>query len=140
MRKPQRPQVVLDNDISELQERSAKAEELGKRAPLTYQSQAEGSKTPKKIKAAVDDSSNQSLLDSLTGASIFALKSNDTRKHNISMNRYEKAALYVVAKSESISMHQFIKNEFLAMVVKKAEKMGMNENTVKEIYEKDMLK
>lgn len=80
------------------------------------------------------------MLSSLVSSSIFSKNNKDKKTYNINLNKYEKAALYVLAKSQESSMQQYIQEYFISEVIKEAEKMGLNQETVKEIYKQKFIK
>ncbi|GAA5143616.1 hypothetical protein [Thalassotalea piscium] len=131
---------VIKSDPNELDSRAKIAEKLGGNAPLQYS--AEKKRVIPKNTEPVAKATGPSvdLLSSLISSSEYSKNNKERKTYNINLNKYEKAALYVLAKSQEKSMQQYIQEAFISQVLKDAEKLGLNEETVVEIYKQRLIK
>ena len=135
MRNPMKKKSVVNTSAEELEKRSEIAGKLGENAPLKYTTESTDVKTSK-----VNSPKKKDLLNDIAQQNIFGKKNSEKRKHNFKMNRYEKAALYIIAKKNGMSMHQYLQKEFIAKVTKQAENIGFDEDTAMQVYKENLLK
>lgn len=70
----------------------------------------------------------------------FGKDSKERKVYSLNLNLYQKAALFIVAKSESCKMKEALNRFSLSQIMKKAESLGLNENLVEELFNNKLIK
>lgn len=132
-----RKSMEVNENHDDISSRAAVAKELAGNA--TVKSVASNTKTPKeaKQKATKPKIDLQSLLDE---DSKFKKISNKKSSYSLNVNLYQKAALYIVSKQTGLTKKAVIDQYSFNEIVKVAEKAGLTDSLVKEMFEKKLIK
>lgn len=133
MRKP----TEVDENHEDVSNRADAARELAGNA--TVKSVASKSSTPKKAKPKVDKPKIdlQSLLNE---DSKFKKLSNKKSSYSLNVNLYQKAALYIVSNQTGLTKKAVIDQHSFNDIIKIAEKAGLTDSVVKEMFESKYIK
>ena len=132
-----RKSIEVAENHDDVSSRAVVAKELAGNA--TVKSVASNNKAPKeaKQKATKPKIDLQSLLDE---DSKFKKISNKKSSYSLNVNLYQKAALYIVSKQTGLTKKAVIDQYSFNDIVKVAEKAGLTDLLVKEMFEKKLIK
>jgi len=127
-----RKSLEVQENHEDVSDRAVAAKELA--AEATVISVASKEVKPKAAKPKID---LQSLLDE---DSKFKKVSNKKSSYSLNVNLYQKAALYFVSKQTGLTKKAVIDQYSFNDIVKVAEKAGLTDLLVKEMFEKSLIK
>ena len=132
-----RKSIEVNENHEDVSGRAEVAKELAGNA--TVKSVASTPKTAKEVKekATKPKIDLQSLLDE---DSKFRKVSNKKSSYSLNVNLYQKAALYIVSKQTGLTKKAVIDQYSFNDIVKVAEKAGLTDSLVKEMFEQSMIK
>lgn len=132
-----RKSLEVQENHEDVSDRVVAAQKLA--AEATVKSVASNTKAPKeaKQKAIKPKIDLQSLLDE---DSKFKKVSNKKSSYSLNVNLYQKAALYIVSKQTGLTKKAVIDQYSFNDIVKVAEKAGLTDLLVKEMFEQRFIK
>jgi len=132
-----RKSLEVQENHEDISDRAVVAKELAAEATVISVASKETKPKEVKPKAAKPKIDLQSLLDE---DSKFKKVSNKKSSYSLNVNLYQKAALYFVSKQTGLTKKAVIDQYSFNDIVKVAEKAGLTDLLVKEMFEKSLIK
>lgn len=93
------------------------------------------------VKTKESDSENKENIELILGEVSKFNKSSEERKiFSFKVNLYQKAALYIYSKKHKISMQESLERSSLNQILESSEKDGLNEEIVKNLHRRKLIK